>query len=69
MFETLAPEQRAELLDRLASHGRPSIFDSLTPDQQAELENSIAEAEQGAGVPASQAISRVAAKYGLHKPA
>lgn len=65
LFETLPPDERAELLDRLAAHGRPSFFDRMNHEQRAQLDSSIAEADRGEGEAALKVISRMAAKHGL----
>lgn len=65
LFEALAPDERAQLLDRLAAHGRPSFFDRLTDEQRAELDRSVAEADRGEGKPAADVLSGLRSKLGL----
>ena len=70
LFRTLPAPEQEEVMKRLAAYRTwPSFYDRMSPEQRAELDQSIAEADRGEGMPATDALDDIARKLGFKRSA
>ena len=70
MFRSLPNNEQQELVAHLAGVAAPETFyEQMTPEQRAKLECSIAEADRGEGLSATEVFAQLAKKYGFGRAA